>query len=263
MQDELITDSGLKLYLDPSYNKEWTASVTGTIAALPINPLPKDKKIIDQLSIGYEVTFSYRVVASFDFKGDGLRFHPATEENPHMREWTNGNGEWLKVYAMPKFTGISKIQWVGVYQDRSRKVLSGMQGTEMEVERWLSQFQIGKTDDYTFNNFFSYNGEDYWRCDPSDIFAKKVNGHLVAVGDRVICKPIEEDVPREILQSIQHTSSVKIRYTDRAKVLTGGKAKGIKRDMIVGFNPQVCEKYQFYNKDYYLIKENFITGIWN
>lgn len=264
LNDELTTSSGLKLYLDPTYAKEWNSAVVATIAALPIKCSPKEKKILDKLKVGDTVVMSYQVVADFEFSSDGGRFMQTTEDNPHMREYTNSKGEWVKVYAMPKFTGISKIQWVGVYQDRNRKVIDGVQGTENELERWLSQFQFGKTDIYRFNNYFEYNGEEYWKCNLNQIFAKKVDGHLVAVGDRVITKPIEEEVPREIAREIvKGTDDVKIRYQDRGRVITGGKEKGIKKEQAVSFAQKHLERYEIDNKPYYLINQNLINGIWN
>jgi hypothetical protein len=262
LNDEITTDSGLKLYLDSSYRREWNASVTATIAELPLNPNPKDKKILANLKVGDEVIINYSIVADFEFQGDGERFMPTTEGNDYIREFVNGNGEWIRCYALPTKKGIAKIIWAGSYQDRFRKVISGVQGTQSEMERWLSQFQIGKTDIYTFNNFFSYNGKDYWKCNPDNIFAKRVKNHLIAVGDRVICKPIDEDVPPELLQNVQHHLSVKVRYQDRAKVLSGGKIKGIKKDEIVSFKPTHVEKYEIYGRQYYLINENMVTGKW-
>ena len=128
----------------------------------------------------------------------------------------------------------------------------------------MAQFPLGKTDIYTFNNFFEYKGKEYWKCNPEDIFAKKVKGHLVAVGNRAICRPIDEDVPVEVLQNIQHNTSVKIRYQDRASVLTCTKDnKSVKKDHVVSFSPSHSEKYEFYGRQYYLINQNFIQGKWN
>lgn len=263
LNDEIVTDSGLKLYLDPSYSKEWHSAVVATIAALPIKYSPKEKNIVDQLKVGDEVVMSYQVVADFDFQDDGLQFMKATDDNTHTEEYVNGKGEWVKIYALPKFTGISKIQWVGVYQDRTRKVIDGRQGTESEIRRWLSQFPIGKTDVYRFNNYFEYEGKEYWKCNLNQIFAKKADGHLVAVGDRVICKPIDEDLPAHIKGNIIETTDVKIRHQDRARVLTGGKGKGIKKDQVVSFSPSHLEKYDINSKPYYLINQNLINGFWN
>lgn len=262
LQSELITDSGLRLYFDGSYRREWTSSVVGTVVALPLKMSAKEKKIAGSLKVGDEICFSYRVVADFEFKGDGQRFMPATEDNPYTKEFISGQGERISMYALPKRKGLIGSMWVGMYLDKKRNLISGQQGTEEEVQRWMSQFQFGKTDEYTFNNFFEFEGEQYWKANLEDIFAKKVRGHLVAVGNRVICRPIEEDVPDEVKKSMGYMGDVKIRHQNKAKVLTGGKEKGVKKDEVISFNPQFCEKYNFYGKDYFLVNQNFILGKW-
>lgn len=262
LQDELVTDSGLKLYIDPSYRKEWQASVTATITELPAKVNPKEKNIIDNLQVGDEVAISYRVVADFEFKGDGHRFMECVEPNEYVKDFRNGKGDRLSVYALPKRKGLTHIpMWVGVCQDKRGEVISGVQGTEHEVSRWMAQFPLGKTDDYSFNNFFAYNGEDYWKCDLTEIFAKRVKGHLVAIGNRVICVPIDEEVPDEVLVGQRNGHTVQIRYQDRARVLSSGNKK-FKKGEIVSFEPDKLEKYSFFGKDYYLINENFIQGKW-
>lgn len=257
LQDEIVTDSGLKFYLDPTYNKNWQATVTATIAALPTKVNPKHKAIADNLKVGDEVCISYMVVSDLDFGSDSKNFMPVTEGNDLMREWINGYGEKLRVYALPG--KISKI-WVGLYQDKGNQLISGVQGTESEMNRWLAQFSIGKTDVYSFNNFFEYGGEDYWKCDLDDIFAKKVDGHIVAVGDRVIMKPVEEEVPAEVKNSLGYDGDVKVRYQDRGRLISGGKSKGLKKDEVLHFNSTYLEKYEFFNKQYYLIHENRVEG---
>lgn len=260
-EDELITGSGIKFYLDPSYNKAYQATVTAKVVALPENPNPQDKKIIDSLKVGDEVAISYLVIADFSFRGDGGQFMPTTEGKDEFREFRNGKGESLRVYALPKQRGWTKM-WVGAYQDKFRNLISGEQGTQQKVETWLAQFPIGKTDIYTFNNYFSYGGKDYWRCYPTDIFAKKKGNKLIALGDRVICTPVEEKVPENIAFSIRHNDYVKVRYQDRGMVLSGGKNKGIKKNDVISFRPHFLEKYEFWNKEYYLINERMVEGTW-
>jgi hypothetical protein len=263
LQDEITTDSGLKLYIDPSYRKEWQSSVTATIVDLPLKSNSKDKSILDQLQVGDEVCISYDVVADFEFKGDGNRFMSMLEDNDYVKEFVNGKGEMIKVYALPTRSGIKDIIWVGVYQNKRRELIDGMQGTESEIERWMSQFEFGKTDLYSFNNFFSYGKKDYWKCGLDQIFAKKVKGHLVAVGDRIICKPIDEEIPDQYLIDQTGKHKVMIRHQDRGRILTGGKEKGLKRDQIISFNPTYCEKYDFYGKNYFLINQNYVEGTWS
>lgn len=263
LQDEITTDSGLKLYLDPTFKKEWACSVTATIAALPTNPKPQDKKILSQLKVGDEVAMSYQVVADFEFKGDGGQFMSMVEDNDYVKEFINGKGDTVKAYALPKRSGLPGAMWVGVYQSKKRELIDGIQGTESEVYRWLSQFPFGKTDIYTFNNLFSYNGEDYWRCFATDIFAKKVKGHWVAVNNRLICKPFDGEVPDHFLVNGNGLpEKVKIRYQDRARLMSGGKKLKLKKDAVISFDPKHCEKYEFDRKQYYLINENVVEGIW-
>jgi len=234
IQDEIVTEGGLKLFLAEGYNKEWNATVSATIEALPTKYHPKDKKIIDQLQVGDDVAISYQVCADLSFGPDAERYMPATEGNDLMREWVNGFGWKLCAYAL---RGVIFKIWVGALQDNRGAFISGVQGSEHDLNRWLSQFQIGKTDIYTFNNFFDYNGKDYWKCDLSKIFAKRVDGHLVSVSDRIIMRPVDQEVPEEVRKSLGFVSDdVKIRFGDRGRVISGGKSKGIKKDQIVSFN---------------------------
>jgi len=264
LQDTLITDSGLKFYLDPSYAKEQNVAVSATIVALPINPLPKHNKIVSRLKVGDKVAISYDVVADFKFAGDGNRFMQATEDNPHIKEFYNGKGETVRVYAMAKRAGFAGVIWIGVHLDKRRELIDGVQGDESTLERWLCQFPFGKTDVYQFNNFFEYDGNDYWKCDPDQIFAVKRKGHLVAVGDRIITKPIDEEVPDQFLINDNGLAEkITMRHKDRGRVISGGKEKGIKKEDIVSFEPQFIEKYDFFGQQYFLIKENFVLGKWN
>lgn len=259
-QDEIITDSGLKLYLDPSYQKAWQSTVQGVVSRLPIKVNPKDKAIYDQLKVGDEVAMSFQVVADFEFKSDSDQFMPVTEGNDMYREFTNAKGYWVKVYALP---GKISALWVGLYQDNRTNLIDGIQGTQSQVETWLSQFPIGKTDIYSFNNLFTYNGEDYWKADLDQIFAKKVKGHWVAIGNRVIMKPVDEKVPDQYLIDAHKGNDVQIRHQDRGRTITGGKSKGIKKDDVISFDPRHLEKYIFDHKEYYLINQELIKGKWN
>lgn len=261
-QDEIVTQSGLKLYFDGSYEKNWSAAVTATITHLPLKVAKKDNKILESLSVGDEVAMSYQIVADLTFGSDSRQFIQATEDNPYVREFVNGRGEWVKVYALPKRSGIPGIMWCATYSDSKRQFIDGCQGDEESIERWLSQFPFGKTDNYTFNNFFEFRKKDYWKAGLDDIFAKKVKGHWVAVGNRIICKPVEEKVPEPFLIDRHKGHDVKIRHQDRGRVLSGGKSKGIKKDQIIACDPRHLEKYTFDGKEYFLINENLVTGVW-
>jgi co-chaperonin GroES (HSP10) len=263
LQDEIVTDSGLKLYIAPDYKKEWQASVTGVIAALPLQKTGKDKDVLSQLKVGDEVCFSYQVVADFDFSSDGERFMPCVEENDYVKEFVNGKGEMIRVYALPKRSGFKGAIWCGVLQNKSKQLIDGVQGDEETVERWLSQFPLGKTDNYRFNNLFSFEGKDYWKSYPEQIFAKKVKGKWVAVGDRVICKPVDEKIKDQYFFDEKGKHEVMVRHQDRGRVLSGGKSKKLKKENIVSFSPVYIEKYDIEGTQYFLINENQVDGKWN
>lgn len=259
-QDEIVTESGIKFYLDGSYNKEWCVAATATIEQLPTNPDPKYKKIASQLSVGDEVAINYQVVYDLTFGDDGKQFMPTTEGDDRMRFFINGYGEKLDVVALP---GKIAPIWVGCYRNKIGDLVDGAQGTQSDVERWLSQFPIGKTDRYTFNNLFEYDKKDYWKCELNQIYAVRRKGHLIALGEKVICLPVEEKVPVFYIPNAIQNKDVKVRYTDRGRVLSGGKDIGLKKDMIVAFNPSSLERYDFFGKQYYIINQNRILGKWD
>lgn len=263
-QDSITMDSGLKLWINPDYNKEWNVTVVATVAALPVNPPPEYKHILDKIKVGDEICVSYMVVASFDFADDGKRFMQSTEDNDYYKEFMNGKGERVRVQAMPKRSGIKGIIWAGVYTDKRGEFIDGVQGDESTVERWLSQFPFGKTDTFSFNNYFEYNGIDYWKCGLDEIYAVRKRGHLVAIGDRVITKPVDEVLPDQyFIDGTGLPQKVVIRKQDRGRIISGGSDMGLKKDQIINFDPRHAEKYKFFGKDYLLIKKKLILGKWN
>lgn len=262
LNDEIITDGGLKLFLDSSYSKEWNAAVTATVSELPIKINSKEQKIADQISIGDEVAMSYQVVSDLEFKGDGEQFLQTTEDNPYVQEYATGSGKWIRCYALPTKKGLAKATWVGAYFDKNMNFIDGCQGDEAVLSRWKSQFSFNKTDIYNHVNLFSYNKQDYWKANLDQIFAKKVNGHVVAVGNRIICKPIESEVPDEVKKSLSYNGEMKVRYQDRGRVISSNK-EGIKKDYVISFQPNHCEKYTLWGTDYFLINEKFVQGIYN
>jgi hypothetical protein len=268
LQDEIITNSGIKFYLDPSYSPEWHCCVTGRIAALPIKCSNKqDRRVLNNLKIGDEVAFNYRVVADFTWGNDESHFISLYEDNPHFQSYVDGKGRKLDITALPgkvlTTQGKRASIWVGTLTDKFGKLIDGVQGSEHDMERWKSQFSFGKTDKYTFNNLFNLNGKDYWRVDLCDIYAKREKGHIVSVGDKIICKPIDETIPKEVSQFLLRThEDAKIRLQDRAMVLSGGKEKGFKKDQVISFDPKQVERYEFFSKQYYIINENRVNGRW-
>lgn len=259
-QDEIITPGGLRLWLDGSYNKNFTATVTGKITALPITAKSEqDRKVLQQLSIGDEISFSYKVVSDIDYVSDGDQFMPITEGDDRHREWITGRGEKLFCYCIKNRKTWSDI-WIAYYLNRYNQHVDGVQGDQETVERWLSQFSMGKTDRYTHSNLFNLNGKNYWKCDIEEIFAKKVNGKPVSVSNRVICSPIEEPVPLDVkIHLVALGEEAKIRYYDRGEVVSGHtNLDGVKRGDTIMFPERFLEKYEMWGNEYFLINKMFV-----
>lgn len=263
--DEVTTDGGLTLYLDPSYAKEHNVASLGTITALSTDHKPEYNELVSRLKIGDEVAFSYRVVADFAFSSDGAQFIDTMPHNPGtFKKYTNGKGEWVVIRALPK--KVAGMTWVGLYHGKGNVFIDGCQGTEADVSRWFSQFNLGKTDKYVFNNLIDIDGEELWKVEYSEIFAKKdKGGNIVAIGDRIICEPL--DVPLHEQMKALHgielpEGSILARWQDRARVISGCKKLGLSKGDIIGFDPKYMEKYSLWGKELYLIKHRRVDFLW-
>jgi hypothetical protein len=85
----------------------------------------------------------------------------------------------------------------------------------------------------------------------------------VAVGDRVICKPVDEKIKDQYFFDEKGKHEVMVRHQDRGRVLSGGKSKKLKKENIVSFSPVYIEKYDIEGTQYFLINENQVDGKWN
>jgi len=251
----------LELYLDGSYRPEWNATVIGEIYGLPKNPKGDNAKVVTKLKNGDKVLFDYSVVAERKFESDGGSFTEITKNSPYYQKFTNGKGERLLIVAMPgKITYI----WVGTLHDKRGNFVDGCQGSEHDIERWKSQFSFGETQKFFFKNLIDTGNKDVWKADYRDIYAKIVNDELETVGNRIILEPIDVSIPQDVIKQMGMVDTIdaKVRLGDRAKVLSAPDDTNIKIGDIVGFEPQYLEKYDYNNKQYYLIKSNRALGIW-
>lgn len=263
LNDEIITDSGIKLYLDPTFNPEWNATVSGKVYALPINPDKEYAEMMQQLNVGDEIAFSYRVVSDVRVNAGKDAFTEITKDSPYYRRYTSAKGEWVTVVAMQ---GVIDKIWVGTYVDKFGDLIDGVQGSEHEVERWLSQFNMVTDNKLTHQNLIEYTQDiDFWNVKPSEIFAKKVGDEVQAIGDRVILQPIDlvikPDQAKLVFVNVPEGSDIKIRLYDRAVVISG-EGNDWKVGDTVGFEEKYVEKYNLWGKDYFLVKKKRIQGKW-
>jgi co-chaperonin GroES (HSP10) len=260
LNDEIITEGGLKLYLDPSYDPSFHATVTGTVKGIPTNPTKEDKSIVSQLRIGDEIAFNYKVVINREYKSNSESFQ-SVEKNPAKRVFLNNKRQKIMVNALP-YRG--KVIWVGVLLDHKNNVLDGRQGTNKEIEKWLSNFTFGEGASFVYKNLLEYDDINLWQTEAINIYAKKTSNGIVSLGDRVIMKPIFIDVTQQvkIMKGIHlPDNAVMTEYVDMAVVVSGGERIGINKGDTVMFDPLYIEKYRFFNEDYLLIKEKRIHAI--
>lgn len=258
LQDEIITEGGLKLYKDTRFHPEWNTTITGKIAALPA----KHKDFNDKVKDAEELVFSYGVVADREFGADGHYFQPETEGSEYFQKYSNPKGEKLAIVAMPK---VISIQWAGYYLDKSGELIDGCVGDEHAISRWKSQFSFGHASDIKFKNLLEWDGVDYWRCRIDDVFAKKVGNELIPVGDRLILEPIVINL-KDKMEIVNGKALPFQRLTfipsDRAILTHDCEELGLSKGDVVSFDDRFCEKYEIYGKNYFLIKHARAKGVW-
>lgn len=257
LNDEIVTQNGLKLYIDGSWNREIHATVTGKVSALPIHG---NHSALKQLRIGDEVAFSYAICSETAFAGDSENFIETTEGSDHMKQWMNGKGEKLSVMAIPGgFNGV----WVGTYNNRRGELIDGRQGNEREINKFLAQFSFGDGSELRFKNLIDIDGSDHWKTFYDDLFAVKRGDKIIALGDWMICEPIMID--QTTMYNLQEglslpPMSIVFMCTDRGKVVSGGSELGFKKGDIAAGGERFWSSYDLWGKKYLLIRKRRLIG---
>jgi co-chaperonin GroES (HSP10) len=255
--DEITTDSGFKLYLAPEWNFEWNVGIQGRIAVLPRN-------YQGELKVGDSVAFSYRVVSERELPNTSEYFTEISEGSNDIKIWVNGKGE--KLQKIGAWHGAITRIWTGKYFSKKGQFELGCQGTERQVDQWLRKnFKFEKPETFTYTNLISLNGKDYWKCSIENVFAKKVGDELVALGDRLICEPIDIPISERVKEYngiIIPEGAQQIRLYDRARLIAGGEKLGFEKGDVVSFEDKYAEMYEMFGKKYFLIRERRINGRW-
>ena len=253
--EEIITSSGVKFFLDPSWNPTMHTTVIGKVEKIPVNNSL-------ELSIGDSILFSYVVIGQRDYASTGSVFHSMFEGevNPMFQRYKNGKGEFLNIKAM---SGIIGYIWTGVHLSPRSELIDGCQGSESEVSRWASKFQIGAGGSYKYKNLLNIEGKEYWVCKPEYVFAKKDGKKLIPLSDRLILNPINVEIPKDVLSEMMikvPESSVFARYYDRGELTHPDKTTGYKKGDIVGFDPKFVERYDVDGKEQFLLRKRRVLG---
>ncbi len=265
LNDEILLESGVKLYLDPNYDPEWHSTVTGKVAGIPKHPTGECAEVASKIKIGDTIAFSYRVVSDrCQTKVDDF-FMPTKPDNPFQEKYINFKKDILAITTMPPVFKKFNNYWIGLLTDKAGNRIDGTQGTESEVGRWKSQFNFSSVQDLGFSNLILNGKENIWRCAFTEILAKKVGEKIIAINDRVICTPLVENIRERVMLETATAlpfQSVELRYVDRAVLVSGMQEEGFKKGDIISFEPGYCEKYELWGKNYYLIKKRRVQGKW-
>src|SRR5262245_16866606 len=176
--DEIKFASGVKLYIDPSYNPNWHATSVGTVIA------GKWKDM--------QVVFSYKVVGDITFENNPKAFRMVTKQEGYVTEWINADGEDLTVQK-----GMKDNQWVGMLTDRHNTWLAGKAGTAGEVESWTSKFTFARAEGFTYESKVIIEDQELWKVDTSLVFGIRDGdrGQWTMQNDHVLVEPIVEKKP--------------------------------------------------------------------
>src|SRR6478752_867193 len=101
LQDEILFESGIKLYIDPNYDPEWRATVKGKVEGIPKNPTGECSEVCNKIKIGDECAFSYRVISDRCVSKVDDYFMPISPDNPYQKKFTNFQKDILSVTGMP------------------------------------------------------------------------------------------------------------------------------------------------------------------
>lgn len=263
LNDEILLEGGIKLYLDPTFRPEWNATVTGKVVSKPIHPKGENKKAIAALKVGDEVAFSYRVISDIEYGSSSDLFNPTTEGSDYYKIFANAKGEHLTIVAMPN--GNMPPIWAACYNDKFGNLVDGTQGNESDVERWMAQFKFGNVQDGKFKNLFEEDGKDYWKSQECDVLAVKNGDDILPTSDLLICKPIEIDLTtrHNLMNGVSlPPMTIAARLYDRATLLHDAEDMGLKKGDVVSTQEQYIQKYDLWGKPYFLIPKRHIYGTW-
>jgi hypothetical protein len=250
LNEVLTTPGGFKLiHAGAGLNYNWNVTVTGKLLAKP--------SFDDSLNVGDDVAFSYSVVEERNWDESTQDcFHPLVEREDY-KEWYNGKGQMLKMEKMPLKTN----EWLCAIFDERKEILDTYLGRYGECENWISQFKFNN-ENYTHKNFFDYGEKGFWKVSKEELYVSVSDGKIKVHNGYVLLDLEKEDLTKrmEIMHGIvmPYNKMLSI-YQDRGRVVASN-CKHFSSGDLVGFNPLYCEKYQFWGKNYYLVKEKYITA---
>lgn len=258
-EDEIQFASGVKLYVDPSFNPNFHATVEGVVHSVPIGMRNQNASINPIIRPGDEVLFSYKTVGDITFGDNTHLYRMITKEEGYITEWQNQDRYYIRMEK-----GMKDNQWAVVHTGPRGEWIAGKIGSQGECENWIAQnFKFATGEGFIYDNRCYYQDKELWQVDYSFVFAIRRDGHMKMVGDYLLIEPIVENKPL----LIGNTSLIrpeKDRYCvreDKGWLRCGEIGKeGMKNGDVLIFKPELKEKYNIQGKPMYIVKRKYVLG---
>src|SRR6202012_4297319 len=147
--DELKFASGVKLFIDPSFNPKFHATSEGIVHSVPL--ALKGSSTGEKMDIrpGDTVIFSYKTVGDVTFADNTHLFRMTSKVEGYATEWMNQERETLRLVA-----GYEKGKpWCAMWLDKRLNLLQGKRGTQGECENWMAtNFKFAEGEGFQYDN---------------------------------------------------------------------------------------------------------------
>jgi co-chaperonin GroES (HSP10) len=274
-QDEIETESGIKLYTDTTFHPEHHTTILGEIVTVPerlsaeyvrqgnyVNMMPGDK-----------VCFSYLVVFDHDYDDTGHHFS-LTDVIPGFYElWDNAEGEQVRITRFGDIVA-------GVFTNKQGELIDGVQhkghNAWGKVEAWRAKFKMEGHAVIKHNNCVEINGETLWRVDWRYLFFRVdnlVNNNDEMLKQEIVMAPgycllfpeVNEKTYSgkiELLQPVlaNHTSDAAGRVIANGPPLWGREDSRLEKGDRVLFDKNYAEKYVINGQEVLILKHRYIIA---
>lgn len=256
-EEQITFKSGVKLYIDTSFNPNFHATSEGIVHSVPMalrGPSAGEKMNIRP---GDTVIFSYKMVGDVTFKDNTDLFRMTSVGEGYATEWMNQERETLRLIA-----GYDKGKpWVAMWLDKHLNLLQGKKGTQGECENWMAMnFRFAEGEGFQYDNRLYYKDKELWRVEYEFIFGYKRDGHLHMCSNYLLVEPIVEDLPRMISTSLIRPESHRFCVMENKGWLRAGEREGLRKGDVLYFDPNMKEKYSFFGTPMYIVRRKFVLG---
>jgi len=258
-EDEIRFASGVTLYVDPSFNPNFHATVEGVVHSVPIGLRNANAGIKPIVRPGDEVLFGYKTVGDVTYGDNTHLYRMITKEEGYITEWQNQDREYIRLEK-----GMKENQWAAIHTDSRGDFVAGKVGSQGECENWISKnFKFASGEGFTYDNKFYYGDKELWLVDYCYIFAIRRKGHMRMVGDYLLIEPIVENKPLLIgTTSLIRTEKDRFCVREDKGWLRCGESgrEDMKNGDVLIFDPSLKEKYNIQGKPMYVVKKQYVLG---